>query len=79
MSGLERADLFNKTVTAILGPLEGKRVDGWVKECLESSEPMSVTHEMEVPEKGSVIFRSDLIPLEAREEMPPGVLMVTAR
>ena len=38
---------------------------------------MSVTHEMEVPEKVSVIHRSDLIPPEAREEMPPGVLMVS--
>ncbi len=77
MSGLERGDLFNKTVTAVLGPIEGKRVDAWVKECLEKSERLSVTHEMEVPDKGSVIFRSDLIPLEAREEMPPGVLMVS--
>ena len=77
MSGLERGDLFNKTVTAVLGPVEGKRVDAWVKECLEKSERLSVTHEMEVPDKGSVIYRSDLIPLEAREEMPPGVLMVS--
>ena len=45
-SGLERRDLFDKHVTAVLGPVEGKKIAGWVKECLARGEPMSITHDM---------------------------------
>ncbi len=77
LSGLERRDLFNKHVTAVLGPIEGKRIAGWVKECLEKFEPMHFTHAMDIQGRGDVIYRSDFIPLEARDDMPPGVLMVS--
>src|SRR3546814_8904113 len=38
---------------------------------------MTVTHSVNVEGKGELIYQSDFIPLEAREEMPAGVLMVS--
>lgn len=77
LSRMERGDLFDKHVSAVLGPVEGKRINGWVKETLAKGEPQSFTHEMELGEGGPRVYRSDLIPLPAREDFPPGVLMVS--
>lgn len=77
LSGLPRRDLFDKHIAAVLGPLEGKRVETWIKECLARFEPMSHTHELTFDGRQDAIFKSDFIPLEAREEMPAGVLMVS--
>lgn len=76
-TGLERGDLFDKSASSVIGPSEGKKVEKWISDCLEKNEPMSFTHGMEVPDKGDLIFQSDFIPLEARDGMPPGVLMVS--
>ncbi|MBT5498197.1 MAG: PAS domain-containing protein [Alphaproteobacteria bacterium] len=46
LSGLDRRDLFDKHIAAVLGPLEGKRVETWIKECLAKFEPTSYTHEL---------------------------------
>ena len=77
LSGLDRRDLFDKHIAAVLGPLEGKRVETWIKECLAKSEPSSYTHELTFDGRQDAVFKSDFIPLEAREEMPAGVLMVS--
>jgi PAS domain S-box-containing protein len=77
MSGLARGDLFDKHVAAVLGPLEGKRMAGWIKECLDKDGPVSVTHSMDIHGTGEVVYRSDFIPLPAREDFPPGVLLVS--
>lgn len=76
-SGLDRKDLFDKTVSAVIGPVEGKKIQKWVKECLEKFERLTFTHAMELEGKGEVIYQSDFTPLEARDEMPAGVLMVS--
>lgn len=75
---VERRDLFDKHVTAILGPGEGKRVGGWVKETLAKNEPMQVTHSLQLSEdtEGRV-YTSSLIPLPPRDGMPAGALMVS--
>lgn len=76
-SGVERRDLFDKHVTAILGPIEGKRTMGWVKSCLDEGKRQTVTHEMDIQGKGALVYRSDFTPLPARDDMPAGVLMVS--
>ncbi|MEQ8602199.1 MAG: HD domain-containing phosphohydrolase [Marivibrio sp.] len=77
LARMERGDMFDKHVSAVLGPVEGKRIAGWVKETLDKDEAQSFTHEMELGEGGPRVYRSDLIPLPAREDFPPGVLMVS--
>lgn len=77
LARMERGDMFDKHVTAVLGPVEGKRINGWIKETLAKGEPQSFTHEMALGEEGERVYRSDLIPLPAREDFPPGVLMVS--
>ncbi|MCR9221508.1 MAG: PAS domain-containing protein [Alphaproteobacteria bacterium] len=76
LARMERGDMFDKHVSAVLGPVEGKRIAGWVKETLAEGEPTSHTHEMTLGEAGAKVYRSDFIPLPAREDFPPGVLMV---
>jgi len=77
LARMERGDMFDKHVSAVLGPVDGKRIGGWVKETLERDEAQSFTHEMELGAGGPRVYRSDLIPLPAREDFPPGVLMVS--
>ncbi len=77
LSGLDRRDLFDKHIAAVLGPLEGKRIETWIKECLAKFEPTSYTHELTFDGRENAVFKSDFIPLEEREEMPAGVLMVS--
>lgn len=74
---MDRSDMFDKHVSAILGPIEGKRIEQWVKECLEKEEHLTHTHEMTLGEAGTLVYKSDFIPLPAREDFPPGVLMVS--
>lgn len=73
---MERQDLFNKHVSAVFGPIEGKRIAGWVKDCIENAEPQSHTHEMDIGD-GNRVFRSDLIHLAPQEDMPAGALVVS--
>jgi len=73
-----RRDLFDKHATAILGPSEGRRIAGWVKECLAKGEASSYTHELALGDQSKGrIYQSGLIPLPARDDLPPGVLMVS--
>lgn len=78
LARVDRRDLFDKHVSAILGPQEGKRVAGWVKETLAKGEPMQVTHALDIGEdtEGRV-YTSSLIPLPERDGMPAGALMVS--
>ena len=73
---MEREDLLNKHVSAVFGPIEGKRIAGWVKECVETATPQSHTHEMDVG-SGNRVLRSDLIHLAPQEDMPAGALVVS--
>jgi len=77
LSRMDRSDMFDKHVSAILGPIEGKRIAAWVKEALTKGERLTVTHEMEIGADGLKVYRSDFQPLPAREDFPPGVLMVS--
>ncbi len=77
LSGMERGDLFDKHIAAVLGPVEGKRVEGWIKESVAKFEHMNYTHAMAFDGRDDLIYRSDFIPLEARDDMPAGVLMVS--
>ncbi|MDA0656198.1 MAG: PAS domain-containing protein [Proteobacteria bacterium] len=77
LTGMERGDLFDKSVVSVLGPQQGRRIERWVQDVLMSNEPMSVTHDVLVAGKGEITYKSDLIPLPAREDFPPGVLMVS--
>ena len=76
-SGMKRADLFEKHVSAVLGPVQGKRVMGWVQACLNEDKRQTITHEMDIEGKEALVFRSDFTPLPARDDMPAGVLMVS--
>ena len=75
-SGVARQDLFDKHVMSILGPQDGRRIERWVQDTIEQQKPMTQTHEM-IVRGHERIYRSDLIPLEARDGMAPGVLMVS--
>lgn len=77
MARMDRKDMFDKHVSAILGPIEGKRIAAWVKEALARNERLTVTHEMELGNEGPKVYRSDFQPLPPREDFPPGVLMVS--
>ena len=77
LAGVARPDMFNKHVTAVLGPVEGKRIAQWVQETLDTGEARTVTHTMTLSEAGERIYRSDFIPMPSREDFPPGVLMVS--
>ncbi|WP_420724345.1 MULTISPECIES: HD domain-containing phosphohydrolase [unclassified Hwanghaeella] len=77
LSRMDRSDMFDKHVSAILGPIEGKRIHAWVKEALAKNERLTVTHEMELGNDGPKVYRTDFQPLPAREDFPPGVLMVS--
>lgn len=77
LTGLERGDLFDKSVVSVLGPQQGRSIERWVQDVLMSGEPMSHTHEVLVAGKGEITYKSDFIPLPAREDFPPGVLMVS--
>ena len=77
LTGMDRGDLFDKSVVSVLGPQQGRRIERWVQDVLMSDEPMSVTHEVLVAGKGEMTYKSDFIPLPAREDFPPGVLMVS--
>ncbi|MEQ9490214.1 MAG: HD domain-containing phosphohydrolase [Alphaproteobacteria bacterium] len=77
LSGLSRADLFEKHITAVIGPIEGKRIAGWVKECIEDRERKSYTHSMHIDGRGEIVYRSDLIYLEATETASQAALMVS--
>lgn len=77
LSRMDRKDIFDKHVSAILGPVEGKRIAAWVAEALAKGERLTVTHEMELGNDGVKVYRSDFQPLPEREDFPPGVLMVS--
>lgn len=77
LSRMDRKDMFDKHVSAILGPVEGKRIAAWVKEAMAKGERMTFTHTMELGNDGPKVYRSDFQPLPAREDFPPGVLMVS--
>lgn len=77
LARMERKDMFDKHVSAILGPIEGKRIAGWVKEALAKNERLTITHEMVLGNEGPKVYRSDFQPLPPREDFPPGVLMVS--
>jgi PAS domain-containing protein len=81
LSGLDRKSLHGKPVSSVIGPVEGKRLIGWVQACLENFEPMSHTHSVTHPGSDGLederVYSSDLIPLPATEDEPVGVLVVS--
>ncbi len=72
-----RKDLFDKHVTTVLGPNEGKKIDKWVQDCIETKERRTYTHEMELGGEGRRIYRSDLTFMAGRGDYPPGALIVS--
>ena len=76
-TGMARCDLFDKHVSAVLGPIEGKRIIAMLDACLEENKRQTVTHEMNLHGTDELVFRSDFTPLPARDDMPPGVLVVS--
>ncbi len=77
-SGLHRGDLFDKHVSAVLGPIEGKKISGWVKECILTDAPLSKTHKMDLDgSEDEKVYRSEFIPIPERDDLPAGVLMVS--
>ncbi len=83
LSGLDRESLHNKPVSSVIGPVEGKRLIGWIQECLEKFEPVSHTHTITHQGGGADgreeerVYSSDLIPLPATEDEAVGVLVVS--
>jgi len=85
MSGLDREALRGKPVASVLGPVAGRRILGWIGECLEKKAPVSHTHSLALADANGAateerIFRVDLIPLPAkkgRDESEPGVLTIS--
>lgn len=76
-SGLDGDDLRGKHVSAIFGPIEGRRLAAWVGECVESQDVLTRTHALEIEGDGAHIYQSDFIYLPATVEMPAGALMVS--
>ena len=76
-SGLDRESLWNKPVASVIGPVEGKRMVGWIDTCLSEFKPASHTRTVEVEGMGERIYISDLIPLPATANQPAGVLVVS--
>ena len=76
-SGLDRESLWNKPAASVIGPVEGKRIAGWVDTCLSEFKPASHSHTIEVEGMGERIYVSDLIPLPATANQPAGVLVVS--
>jgi PAS domain S-box-containing protein len=76
-SGLDRESLWNKPVASVIGPVEGKRITGWIDTCLSEFKPASYTHTIEVEGIGERIYNADLIPLPATHNQPAGVLVVS--
>lgn len=76
-SGLDRESLRGKPVASVVGPVEGKRIVGWIDECMSESKPASHTHTVEVEGMGERIYNADLIPLPATADQPGGVLVVS--
>lgn len=74
---MQRADLFDKHVSTVLGPLEGRRIAAWVKECIETQAGQTHTHEMELGDEGRRIYRSDLTYMPPRGSFPAGALIVS--
>ncbi|MTI10948.1 PAS domain S-box protein [Rhodospirillaceae bacterium RKSG073] len=76
-SGLERVDLFDKNVSAVLGPIEGKKMIGWVDECLDNEAPHTKTHKMNLDGKTERVFKSDFIMIPSNEQYAAAVLVVS--
>ena len=83
LSGLDRGSLYGKHVSSVVGPIEGKRIVGWIEECSEKGELVSHTHSLSYEvagphgELGERVYSSDLIPIVETEEGKPGVLVVS--
>lgn len=76
-TGLDREALQGRHVSAVLGPVAGKRVTGWIEECLDAGQPASHTHNQDVEGMGERIYNSNLIPMPPADDMPPSVLVVS--
>ncbi len=76
-SGLDRQSLLGKPVTSVIGPVEGKRIVGWIDDCLGQSKPAGHTHTLDIEGRGERIYKSDLIPLPSMAGQPGGVLVVS--
>ncbi len=83
LSGLDRDSLRGKPVASVIGPVQGKRLVGWLRDCLEKFEPMSHTHTVSHQSMNATgmeeerVYSSDLIPLPASDDEPAGVLVVS--
>src|SRR3546814_5517627 len=52
LTGLSRQALFDKPITSVIGPAEGRKIERWVQDCLAAGKPMTVTHSANVEGKG---------------------------
>src|SRR3546814_5095476 len=60
-TGLSRQALFDKPITSVIGPAEGRKIERWVQDCLAAGKPMTVTHSVNVEGKAWVwSFRNAL-------------------
>ncbi len=76
-SGLDRTALRGKHVSSIVGPIVGKRIAGWVADCLEDGQPDSHIHTIEGETGEERVYSSDLIPMPVTRNEPQGVLVVS--
>jgi len=75
-AGITQDDLIGKTLAAMVGPIDAKRIDRLNRQALDDEEAVLNVHRAE--ENGSVkVVQSQHIPLAEGLGMPRGVLMVT--
>ncbi len=70
------ADVPGKTLDAVVGPAPAKPLLRTVRETLENRVPVIITHNKEVDSE-TLTFKSEFIPLEATDELPERVLVVS--
>lgn len=76
-SGLDRQSLRGKHISSIVGPVVGRRIAGWVTDCLEDGQPASHIHTVMDETGEERVYSSDLIPMPVTRDEPQGVLVVS--
>ncbi len=75
-AGIESADVIGKTVAALRGPEEAKRLSALNQKALAGSTPVRVEHWREVDGSRRVL-QSEHVPLSETHDMPESVLVVS--
>jgi len=73
---LPAADLVGKTLTAIFGPIVGRRFDAFNRQALETGKPVKEVHQAEESGEVSRVIQSLHIPLGETPGAPRSVLLV---